>query len=214
MKPEDKRQKILKAAVSLFLQKGFDSTTMDEIAVRSRIAKGTLYLYFRDKADLYISLLEERISDLHKAFAEVIASPASPSEKLEAIIRRNLEYIARQYSGAEFIADSSAGHDPEILKLLRSRITPRFAAIMEQIAGVIREGAAKGEFRAVDPLETAASIFSLVNIHLMRRALDSRPIDPEREARSLKDLIFNGVAAGIVHRSSFIVHRSRKGVLR
>ena len=191
----EKRRKVLSAAVSLFLQKGYAATTMDEIAAKAGIAKGTVYLYFRDKADLYASLLEERIGALLGELEKIAALPAAPANRLEAMVRCNLQFIAKRYSGAEFMADLSVGHDPDMLKTVRTRFTPRFAAILQLFAGVIREGTEQRVFRAVDPFATAARIFGLINVNLMRRAIDRRPIAPARETASLVDLILHGVAA-------------------
>ena len=96
---QDKRQRIMKAAIEVFLRKGFESATMDEVANKARIAKGTLYLYFKDKADLYGSLLEEKIDILTQALAVIAATADSAHVRLEAMIRRNLEFITGEYSG-------------------------------------------------------------------------------------------------------------------
>jgi AcrR family transcriptional regulator len=192
---ENKRQKVLKAAASLFLQKGYAATTMDEIAARAGIAKGTVYLYFKDKTDLYASLLEERIGALLEELKAVAEPAAGPAERLEAMVRCNLHFIAKRYSGAEFMADLSVGHDPEMLKTVRTRFTPRFGEVLQLFAGVIRDGTEQRVFRAVDPFETAARIFGLINVNLMRRALDRKPIDPKRETAALIDLVLHGITA-------------------
>ncbi|MEO0108031.1 MAG: TetR/AcrR family transcriptional regulator [candidate division WOR-3 bacterium] len=192
---EDKRRRILKAALSLFLQRGFDSTTVDEVASRAGVAKGTVYLHFHDKADIYASLLEERLGALESALAGIAQQSDQPDAKLRAMIRCNLDFIAQRYSGAEFVSDSSAGHNPEILRVIRQRFMPRLAAIIQLFAEVVRAGTNAGIFRAVEPFGTAARIFGLINVNLVRRALDRRPIDPEKETNELVDLVLHGILA-------------------
>ena len=191
---QDKRQRILKAAIEVFLRKGFESATMDEVANKARIAKGTLYLYFKDKADLYGSLLEEKIDLLTQALAAIAAGADTPRARLEAMIRRNLEFITGEYSGPEFFSHTQAGHDPEVLKVIRSRVTPKLAALLHVIAGVVQQGVAAGEFRKADPFDIAVRVFGLVNVNLMRRALDPEPLDPAREATRLCDFVFYGIS--------------------
>jgi AcrR family transcriptional regulator len=190
---EDKRRKIMKAALGLFVRKGFDAATMGEVAAKAGIAKGTVYLYFKDKIDLYASLLSERITLLNQGVAEIAASDLPPTAKLEAIIRRNLEYIASEYPSSQFLVDTRAGHDPEVLKVIRTRISPRLEETIVLIAQVLKEGIACKEFREMNTFDVAMQIFSLVNFHLMKRAIDKKPINPARETESVKQLILNGI---------------------
>jgi AcrR family transcriptional regulator len=178
----------------VFLRKGFEAATMAEVAVKARIAKGTLYLYFEDKSDLYGSLLEDKITSFTAALEVIAGSERRPRAKLEAMIDANMEFITGQYSGAEFFLHTKAGHNPEVLKVIRSRITPRLAQLLNVIAGVVKQGIATGEFRKTDPFEAAVRVFGLVNVNLMRRALDPNLPDPGREAKSLKEFVFNGIS--------------------
>jgi AcrR family transcriptional regulator len=190
----DKRGRILKAAFDIFLQKGYDAATMDQVAARSRIAKGTLYLYFRDKADLYATLLEEKVEGLHQALRRIEDSTGSPRRKLESIIRLNLDVIAHEYSGTEFFMDANVGQTPEVLRLIRARVTPRLEQTLLVIARVVGQGIEAGEFRRVDPFDVAVRVFGLVNINLMRRAMEDKPIDPARESRAILDFVLKGIA--------------------
>lgn len=192
---EDKRERILKAALALFLRRGFDATTMDDVAAKARIAKGTLYLHFKDKADLYVSLIEQKADALNQALNGIAASDATPAAKLGTIIRRNLEFIAHEYSGAEFFHDTQVGHNPEVLKLIKTRITPKLENLLQVIAGVVKQGVEAREFRKVDPFSIAVRVFGLVNVNLMRRALDPEPMDPAKEAAALRDFVFRGIGA-------------------
>jgi AcrR family transcriptional regulator len=191
---EDKRQRILKAAIEVFLRKGFDSATMDEIALKAGIAKGTIYLYFKDKADLYGSLLEEKIELLSQALSAIAASDDPPRVRLVSMIRRNLEFISGEYSGSEFFIHTQVGHNPEVMKLLRTRITPRLGRLLKVIAGVVQQGIKAREFRKADPFEVAVRVFGLVNVHLMRRALDPEPLNAAKEAASLADFVLRGIS--------------------
>jgi AcrR family transcriptional regulator len=190
---EDKRQKIMKAALDVFMRRGFEAATIDEVAVRAGIAKGTVYLYFKDKVDLYCTQLEERILDLSKGLAAIATSNNPPIKKLEAMVVHNLDFIAHRYPGSHFISDTRAGQDPAVLKAIRTRITPRLSMTIGTFARVIQEGIARKQFRKVDPFATAAQIFALANISLMIRALDRKAFDPTRESRAILDIIINGI---------------------
>ncbi|HEY8462875.1 MAG TPA: TetR/AcrR family transcriptional regulator [Bacillota bacterium] len=87
-----RRLEILDAAMSLFSQKGFERTTVDEIASRAKIAKGTVYLYFKNKEHIFLSIIEKGLIDLHNLFAEI--NPGKDYlRQIRDFIYYNLEYV-------------------------------------------------------------------------------------------------------------------------
>lgn len=79
---ERKRRKnhILNAAISLIEEKGFDKTTMDEIAERTELSKGTLYLYYNDKASLYQAIKKRALQYLHEQFLNILQKDLTGAE--------------------------------------------------------------------------------------------------------------------------------------
>ena len=67
----EKRSEILEAAINLFSVKGFERTTVDEIAAKANVGKGTIYLYFRNKEHIFLAIVEEGISYLKQLFLQV-----------------------------------------------------------------------------------------------------------------------------------------------
>ncbi len=102
---EQTRERILKAALHLFREKGFEGTTTKEISKLSGIAEGTLFNYFTTKEDLALYFFQKETEDLIKWFrAESRLRKAPLPEKLFAIIHRQLEYIEpyEDFIGAVF----------------------------------------------------------------------------------------------------------------
>jgi AcrR family transcriptional regulator len=82
--PEARRQAILKAALSVFAAHGFEAARLDDVAARAGVAKGTLYLYFRDKGALFEALVRNAVSPLLEHMRQVAAAPdISPLRALE-----------------------------------------------------------------------------------------------------------------------------------
>lgn len=67
-----RKDQILDAAISIIEKKGFEKTTMDEIAEKTELSKGTLYLYFNDKASLFQSIKKRALQNLHNEFLEIL----------------------------------------------------------------------------------------------------------------------------------------------
>jgi AcrR family transcriptional regulator len=102
---EQTKERILKAALQLFREKGFDGTTTKEISKRADIAEGTLFNYFATKEDLALYFFQKETEDLIEWFrAESRLQKAPLAEKLFGIIHRQLEYIEpyEDFIGAVF----------------------------------------------------------------------------------------------------------------
>jgi AcrR family transcriptional regulator len=79
--PEVRRQAILEAALSVFAERGFAAARLDDVAARAGVAKGTLYLYFHSKEDLFEGLIRNAVSPLLEQVAKVAAAPRLPPTK-------------------------------------------------------------------------------------------------------------------------------------
>jgi AcrR family transcriptional regulator len=102
---EETKQRILRAALKLFQEKGLEGTTTKEISKRSGIAEGTLFNYFETKEDLALYFFQKETEDLIRWFrAETRLQKAPLPEKLFAVIHRQLEYIEpyEDFIGAVF----------------------------------------------------------------------------------------------------------------
>jgi AcrR family transcriptional regulator len=87
---------ILKAAEEVFFAKGYESTTVDDVAHRVELSKGTVYLYFRNKEDLYLALCTKALEALNKQYAEAAKAEKLGLDKLLAIAYTYLRFAQQQ----------------------------------------------------------------------------------------------------------------------
>jgi AcrR family transcriptional regulator len=100
------RERIVKAALSLFQSKGFDATTTKAIARKARIAEGTVFNYFRTKEDIALYFFEQEVDQAMAAVRENPRLRKAPlEEKLFALVHSQLEFLApyERFIGAAFI---------------------------------------------------------------------------------------------------------------
>ena len=71
-KNADKRQEILDAAIKLFSERGFEKTTVDEIAARANVGKGTIYLYFENKEQIFFAVIKEGMTEINRRFEAIL----------------------------------------------------------------------------------------------------------------------------------------------
>src|SRR5579884_61426 len=84
----ERERLILQAAEELLLERGYHDMSIDDIAARVGISKGTVYLHFASKDDLVFALFEQGMQQFITALDAMLASPGTPREKLGAIIRQ------------------------------------------------------------------------------------------------------------------------------
>ena len=99
----DKRERILKAATHVFAQHGFYNSTISEIAKKAAVADGTIYLYFKNKDDLLISLFEAEMANIIHKMKEEIAREEGFENKIRKFIQVHLDLIAENKELAEVL---------------------------------------------------------------------------------------------------------------
>lgn len=90
-----RRDQILNAAIELIKEQGFDKTTMDEIAERAELSKGTLYLYFNDKSTLHQAVKKRGLQHIHEKFLDVIKQDLPGAELLKEMMLTFLNTVSQ-----------------------------------------------------------------------------------------------------------------------
>ena len=145
---EEVREAILDAAIRLVEHYGYRKTTMDDLAREANVGKGTLYLYFRSKEDVVLSV-GDRINERLRAQLEAIADSAAPAvERIRQILRTRILYrldrVVELHQGPSVLY-----HDLwPALASRRDQYDEAEAAVLER---VIRDGIARGELTCPDP---------------------------------------------------------------
>jgi AcrR family transcriptional regulator len=179
---ENRRNTILKAARKLFFEKGFKLVTVESIARRAELSKGSIYLHYNSKEEIYTQILLSDIDKFHKRFADLLQNPTSASE---ALIRFAEIYIDFFLNDRElfrilmtFMLHTTGMNLPEDLNNHIIKTTNRTINIIEQI---LRYGIERGEFLPTINLRlNRNAIWGLLNgiisLHLYT-GLESRRVE-------------------------------------
>ena len=164
----DKRDRILKAAIKVFAKNGFYATRVSEIAKAAGVADGTIYLYFKNKDDVLITIFEDGINRLLVILREVGESDEPFEKRITRIIELQLGLLEDQRDLAEVITVNLR----QSSRLLKQYATPLFMQYIDVIAGVVREGQEEGAFRKdLNPRVVARSLFGALDAILLTWAL-------------------------------------------
>jgi AcrR family transcriptional regulator len=180
----ESKKRILTEAIKIFSEYGYKGTSMRMIARRSHISVGGLYLYFKSKDALYLTLMKARLDDLAVRTREALKDVKDPAEAVRIFIKLRLNY-AREHR--ELIL--ALGRDPGFgfgIEVKRKF----FRQQRHVIEGILKKGIASGKFRKCNTEEVAKVIFSLV-----RGFIASLVIEPDAlfSPKECCDLILMGL---------------------
>ena len=152
----------------VFARKGFYATRVSEVARAAGVADGTIYLYFKSKDELLVSLFEHRVERLLAFLETELPRAPSASGKLRRIIELQLGLLEGERDLAEVVTVILR----QSTKLMKEYAAPKFSAYLDVIAGVVAEGQAQGELRKdVSPHLAARAIFGALDAITMTWAL-------------------------------------------
>lgn len=187
---EFRTTEILQAARSVFAQKGFAAATIDNIAFTAGVAKGTVYLYFPSKRDLFLACLRLGVLELHAESTAAIEAAPTCAAKLFAFISVRFQYFSRN-------RDFFRIYYTEFSQLVTGNSQPEFQDLYEQQAGllasVLSAGVAEGNLRPVAYPETARLIYDLVRAALAQHIMNGAAEAPETPIQNLYNFVWKGI---------------------
>jgi TetR/AcrR family fatty acid metabolism transcriptional regulator len=186
---------ILQAAEEVLEEKGYYATSMDEIAARVGIAKGTIYGHFPGKEDLVVALLERNMRAFLQGIDDVIAQQTTSRARLEALLRyimsgllqKQVEVFASVTRSLDF-----ACQNPE----REARLQGLWQGLKDQIVALIEEGKANGEFKqALSTRAMLCALFSLLDTRRFQKHLFADAQGSQQLVDELIVIYFAGIAS-------------------
>lgn len=187
----ERRAQILRAARALFVERGYLSTRVEDVARRARLSKGAVYFYFKSKRELFDALVEEEQA-VTLSFLEGAARDQRPAAiKLIELGTSYLDYFAGLKTPPRFflLMSEMAIRDEHV----RERVNAIHQLFVERLAALIEQGAAEGSFRALDPMAAAMLLKAMVDGLAGQSAIGIRP-DVRRLSTDGIRLILEGLA--------------------
>ncbi len=188
----EKRRRILDGALRAFAKKGFYNTKVSEIASEAGVADGTIYLYFKNKDDLLISLFEDRMEWINNRLEqELECLEGGFEEKLHGFVRMHFLLVLENRDLAEFITVELR----QSAKFVKEYSNPKFGAYLKILQSLIEEGQARGELRDdLDSRIMSRAIFGALDEVLLQMTLGkTKPEDVEVRTRMLSDILLHGL---------------------
>lgn len=189
----EKRLEILKAAIDLFSERGFERTTVDEIASRANVGKGTIYLYFENKEKIFIAILESGIQAIIDRMDEILNESGDFQQRFEAMLKEHLQFaedhrefyqvLLKERLNMKLIGDKDA----------QDRLMEKHQKTHQQLSQFMQIGIDQNQLRKGDP-STFAFVFSGILSHFCFHWLTEKEKGSlVAQAPVILDLFYNGV---------------------
>ena len=192
---EERERLILDAAEELLAEKGYHEMSIDEIAARVGVSKGTVYLHFPSKEELVLAQLERGMRRFIQSADVVLTSAASPSEKLRSLIELIYGQTFRERS--QFF--TSIQENAELRNRLMDRkreFHEQWEALSQRVTQAFDDGKSRGEFDVTIPTPLLVSMFwSLLSPHTYERVIEQEQVSIEEMVSHLSRFFFKGLAA-------------------
>lgn len=195
-RPEDRASEIARAALELFVTRGFAATKLEDVARAAGVSKGLPYLYFKSKEELFKAVITEAIAaPLTRATELVDSFEGTTEELLRVLVDRFREFSESPAGGVIKLILAEAGNFPDVARFYCADFDLRGR---ELFAKTLRRGVARGEFRPLPDIDAAAIVVAqpLAMHSIWQRSLapydENAPSSDEFYAAYL-DLILKGL---------------------
>jgi AcrR family transcriptional regulator len=193
---EARPAELMAAALDLFVEKGFAATRLDDVAARAGVSKGTLYLYFSSKEELFKAVIRSGIVPLiERGERQLEEHKGSAGDLLSQIMSGWWTSVGdTKLGGIPKLMFSECRNFPEIGQFYYDEVITRSFRLVES---VLEHGMRSGEFREVDANYTTRLLLApMVYLLLWRHSFDicdSKHIDPQRYLQQHLDMVINGL---------------------
>ena len=187
-----KRERILDSAAKIFAEKGFYHAKISEIARDAGVADGTIYLYFKNKDDILITVFEESVGDIIRSFRESLERIANPSEKIRAFARLHLDMVEKKPNVAAVLQLELRQSNKFIKEYAGSSVADYLNLIRE----ILVEGQEHGTFRSDIHLSIAKRVLfgALDEFSTMLLLAKNKKYNLSDAANQIAEVFLNGMS--------------------
>ena len=188
---EERRSEILQAALTCFARKGYDRTTMDDIAAELPFSKGLLYYYFKSKRELFLALLQDWATTSVQTWETLLSSEDDPVTRLRksAMFATQLLTSRSDLSRVEMEFWGQLGREQDVAQIFDSI----FSQFRHQLTTVIREGIRTGQFRQVDAEALAAALVGMYDGLAIQAIVQPNAFEWAQVGETIVEVVLDGL---------------------
>ena len=190
-KQDQRKNQILKAALFVIVEKGYERSRMDDIVQSSKLSKGAIYWYYKSKKEVYLSLVDHWVKNYNSGFIENLEKHSTASAQLKGLFDYFINQFDKDPAAFKILVEfwSLSGRDSDF----NDKLQKVYSEFLEYIVKIIQDGVDSGEFKNVNPRITALSI--LINIEGINwfTLLNKSGVEAHEYIHTISEFILAGV---------------------
>ena len=183
------KQAIIDVARDLFLKYGYEGLSIRDLAEQCGLAKATIYHHFRDKQEIFLSVLAHGVMCMHQRIVEAAADGQTPVDKLRAVVAAYTDMLVERRMFFIWSLRANAETEGQLRAFVQTH-KDRFLGPLMQI---VQEGIDAGVFRAVDVQTSALCLLGMLNATMTYRIMFEEASDSADIAAAALDLFLAGI---------------------
>jgi TetR/AcrR family fatty acid metabolism transcriptional regulator len=187
---EKRRKKILKAAERLFAKQGFHGTEVESIAKAAGVSKGSVYNYFKNKEDIFFSVVENGIEELNRKMREGMGKIQDSIGRLKRGIEIYVNHLEDNHALFKVLASEHIH-----LSTVKNRYYKDLFSRTVHLEKVISEGIQRGEIKKVDPYIAATCLNGMIDFLFYRGLVTGKKISAKEMAKEVSKIYMKGILA-------------------
>ncbi|MDL4840620.1 TetR/AcrR family transcriptional regulator [Aquibacillus rhizosphaerae] len=185
-----KFKQIIDAAVKVIAQNGYHASQVSKIAKQAGVADGTIYLYFKNKEDILISLFQDKMGQFIEKIEEEILKHQGADEKLKALIGMHFKQLAEDHDLA-IVTQLELRQSNKELRIKINEVLKRYLIVMDQI---IKDGVDEGIFRSdLNPRLVRQMVFGTLDEIVTNWVMKDQKYELINQVDEIHTLIINGL---------------------
>ncbi len=186
----DKKDRIYQAAIEVFAHHGFENTTVDEIAQKAKIAKGTIYYHFKSKDDIFLGIIQQGIKKFSDLLSKTVKKSSDPVEQLSHIIICSYDFFEK-YQKFMRVLLTEFWRFKSHWKQDTNKLQDPYVSI---IAGVIKKGKEQGVFKmSLNEDAIAITLFGFISTATLEWSLFRPKETKEHMLHTIQEILLKGV---------------------
>jgi TetR/AcrR family transcriptional regulator len=183
---------IAQAAKAVFAERGYQGATLEEIAQRAGMSKATIYIYYKNKDDLFLQVVEELVNMAMAITAEEATTSKPPIEKLYAMVRHKMEFYERERDFFRIYLNEKHGLEIAPKDPHKQALREMYLQGIHTLAKVIQEGMDVGVLRPMDSRRLAFFLQEMMSTIQVHRFQGKAKTSVEEDVEQLLELFLNG----------------------
>lgn len=192
MLSEWRHAEVLDAAGRIFAALGYSATNVEEIAKEAGMAKGTIYLYFKSKEEIFAEVLGRDLQALTDRTIEAVSAVELFSERIRIFLDLRLEYLRSKQNFLRIYLDEFASRSARP-KPVADAMDRKFRRDLEFMQACVETAMARGEIRRVSAEAAAYAIFDLARGFIQRHLNGWTPLTLEEDVAFVHSMIMSGL---------------------